>query len=184
MSAASVVTSTEEENLNQLSDHFVNKPFLRYRAQGFPSFPLLNTYKPKKKILRKLLKQYHLVKYRKMLMSTHHMSYKNSKSMPTSPWNWKQKLSNMGMRIVSKTNWKVTVWCVHRLELELLSSIAATFSWIISVIDVKTAFLQTVQAERGVYVEPPFESNDRGSKMWLILCAASGLINSNAKWQF
>lgn len=63
-------------------------------------------------------------------------------------------------------------------------SIALIFSWILTAIDVKTAFLQTGKAERHVYVIPPFESGDRGSKMWLLLRAAYGLINSNAEWQF
>lgn len=48
--------------------------------------------------------------------------------------------------------------------------------------DVQSAFLQTGNADRNVYVVPPRESKNR-SFYWLLLTAAYGLVNANAKSQ-
>ena len=49
-------------------------------------------------------------------------------------------------------------------------------------IDFTTAFLQSGIATRDVYIVPPKESKDR-FVYWLLLTAAYGLVNANAKWQ-
>lgn len=46
----------------------------------------------------------------------------------------------------------------------------------------KTAFLETGPASRRVYVISPRECSKR-DVLWLLLAAAYGLVNSNAKWQ-
>lgn len=48
--------------------------------------------------------------------------------------------------------------------------------------DIKSAFLQTGLAERDVYVVPPRECSRRRF-LCLLLTAAYGLVNANAKWQ-
>jgi len=60
--------------------------------------------------------------------------------------------------------------------------VAAIFKWRITHADVLTAFLQTGDAKRSVYVKPPYESAQRGV-YWLLLVATYGLVNANAKWQ-
>lgn len=67
--------------------------------------------------------------------------------------------------------------------IRLLLSYACMNRLRISKIDVTSAFLQTGAAERDVYVLPPRESADRGRFLWLLLAAAYGLVNANAKWQ-
>ena len=52
--------------------------------------------------------------------------------------------------------------------------------WTVSKADVKSAFLQTGKAQRDVYVVLPRESHDR-AHYWLLLTAAYGLVNANAK---
>lgn len=47
----------------------------------------------------------------------------------------------------------------------------------------KAAFLQTGEAKREVYVRPPSESRMRSTHIWLLLTAAYGIVNSNAKWK-
>ena len=49
-------------------------------------------------------------------------------------------------------------------------------------IDFFSAFIQTVEAKRDVYVIPPRESSGK-CFYWLLLTAAYGLVNSNAKCQ-
>lgn len=43
-------------------------------------------------------------------------------------------------------------------------------------------FLQTGRAQCDLYVVPPRESGHK-SELWLLLGAAYGLVNANAKWQ-
>ena len=59
---------------------------------------------------------------------------------------------------------------------------AALLNWRVYKADVKSAFLQTGKAQRDVYVLPPKESADKRHS-WLLLTAAYGLVNANAKWQ-
>ena len=55
-------------------------------------------------------------------------------------------------------------------------------TWPIAKIDFTSAFLQTGDAKRDVYVIPPRECKNR-SFYWLLLTSAYGLVNANAKWQ-
>lgn len=67
--------------------------------------------------------------------------------------------------------------------LRILESIASLHGWNVYKADVKAAFLQTGKAYRDVYVRPPRESHMKATHMWLLLTAAYGLVNANAKWQ-
>lgn len=67
--------------------------------------------------------------------------------------------------------------------LRILESVAALFGWTVIRIDAKSAFLQTGKADRKVYVIPPNESEMKSTHLWLLLAAAYGLVNANAKWQ-
>ena len=64
-----------------------------------------------------------------------------------------------------------------------LLSIATIRKWPLDKIDFKSAFLQTGDAKRDVYVVPPRECESRSRHYWLQLTAADGLLNANAKWQ-
>lgn len=64
-----------------------------------------------------------------------------------------------------------------------MESIASLFGWKLIKADAKSAFLQTGPAGRDVYVLPPRESMQRATHVWLLLTAAYGLVNANAKWQ-
>lgn len=65
----------------------------------------------------------------------------------------------------------------------ILLSYVSLHGWKLTKVDVASAFLQAGPAARDVYVIPPVESQDRGKTLWLLLAAAYGLINSNAKWK-
>lgn len=183
MSASTSVTSTEEETLNKMLDHFGNKPFLRYRAQGFPSFPLLNAYKAEEDEFKKTVKKVPIedVPKNANVISSHviyKVKVKDDKSLKL-----KARIAPHGNENSLKNELKSDFAMCPPLGIRIILSIATIFSWILTAIDVKTAFLQTGQAGRDVYVIPPAKSSDRVPKMWLLLCAAYGLINSNAKWQ-
>lgn len=56
-------------------------------------------------------------------------------------------------------------------------SIAVLMKWRISRADAKSAFLQTAEAHRDVFVIPRKESNESGNYLWLFLDAVYGLKN-------
>lgn len=64
----------------------------------------------------------------------------------------------------------------------ILISTAALHGWRLHKLYVKSAFLQTGNAERDVYVVPPRESSDHGRAQWLLLTPAYGLVITNVKW--
>lgn len=183
MSATNLVVSNEGEILNQLLEYFGNKPFLRYRAQGFPTFPLLNAYNSGEEDFKKTVKTVPIDEVPKDAnVISSHVIYKvkvnDDKSLKL-----KARIAPHGNEDSIKNELRSDCAMCPPLGVRIILSIATLFAWILTAIDVKTAFLQTGRAERDVYVIPPTESTDRGSKMWLLLCAAYGLINSNAKWQ-
>lgn len=53
----------------------------------------------------------------------------------------------------------------------------------LSKLNVKYTFVHNKEGKCDVYGVPPRESSDRGRRFWILLTAAYGLINSNAKWQ-
>ena len=66
--------------------------------------------------------------------------------------------------------------------MRMILSIAVIKGWNLAKIDFKSAFLQSGQAIRDVYVVPPGESKER-FVYWLLLTAADGLVKKSAKWQ-
>lgn len=68
------------------------------------------------------------------------------------------------------------------VELWVIISTASVLRCRIVKLDVKSAFIQTGLADRQVYIIPPFESTRR-NELWLLLTAAYGLENANAKLQ-
>lgn len=67
--------------------------------------------------------------------------------------------------------------------MRIVCSVAALRKWHLSKFDFKTAFLQSGDATRDVYVKPPIECKYRNRFYWLLLAATYGLVNANLKWQ-
>lgn len=65
--------------------------------------------------------------------------------------------------------------------MHIIRSTASLRMWVLSKMDVKSAFLQTVRAERDIYVLLPRDSNYRGRSVCPLLSAVYGLIYANAK---
>lgn len=66
--------------------------------------------------------------------------------------------------------------------IRILMTTAAQKGWTLYKADAEATFLKTGNANQDVYVIPPRESADR-TVYWLLLTAAYGLVNANAKWQ-
>lgn len=61
-------------------------------------------------------------------------------------------------------------------------SYALVYKWKVTTADMKSAFFQTGNAQRGVYVILPRDFT-KESHFWIILAAQYGLVNAIAKWQ-
>lgn len=67
------------------------------------------------------------------------------------------------------------------LGMAILLSISVLCNFFITNIDIKSAFLQSSESQRDVYVVPPRESAKRYF-YWLLKVASYGWVNANAKW--
>lgn len=65
--------------------------------------------------------------------------------------------------------------------LNTLEFIASIHAWNIYKADEKSAFLQTSETQRQVFLEPYRKSYMRAFHLWLLLAAAYGFVNVNAK---
>ena len=97
------------------------------------------------------------------------------------PWRWRPESLHM------ETKTRIALILTDSSQcpptgIQILTSIATVMKWLISKIDFVSAFLQTGDAKRNVYVIPPRECRRR-SYYWLLLTSAYGLVNANAKWQ-
>lgn len=64
----------------------------------------------------------------------------------------------------------------------IVLSIVYLFKWNLNKADLKSAFLQTEEIQREVFVISPRESTDR-LDYWLLLTAAYGFVDANVKWK-
>lgn len=63
----------------------------------------------------------------------------------------------------------------------IIASVASLYRWKLSKTDATLAILQTGSTARNVYVLPPKKSPSRGNYAWILLTAAYGLCDANAK---
>ena len=68
------------------------------------------------------------------------------------------------------------------LGMRILLSTSVLCNFFITKVDIKSAFLQSGEAQRDVYVVPPRESAKKYF-YWLLKVASYGLVNANAKWK-
>lgn len=177
------VTSIESSVLSSMLRHFGNKPFLIHEAQGFDQFPLVNAYKAEEETFLKTVRP---VLKSKVPPSSNiinsHVLYK-IKQNDDGSLKLKARIAPHGNEDTLKDLLTKDCTTCPPTGLRILESIASLFGWTLHKADVKAAFLQTGTAQRDVYVRPPKESKMKGSHLWVLLTAAYGLVNANAKWQ-
>lgn len=169
--------------LDRVFQFFGNKPFLKFQAQGFEQFLMQSGYKDEEQSFLKtveVIPKTNLPKNANIIRS--HTIYK-IKVNDDSPMNLKARIAPH--RNEDNMRNELTKDCAtcSPAGLQILESIAALLKWKIAKIDAKTTFLPTGKADRMVFVIPPSESEMRSSHLWLLLSAAYGLVNANAKWQ-
>lgn len=164
-------------------EYFGNKPFLRHHAQGFDQFPLVNAYKAEEETFLKTARPVPKDKIppSSNIISSHTL-YK-VKMNDDGSLKLKARIAPHGNEDDLKDTLSKDCSTCPPTGLRILESIASLFGWTLYKADVKAAFLQTGLAQRDVYVRPPRESEMKGTHLWLLLTAAYGLVNANAKWQ-
>lgn len=70
----------------------------------------------------------------------------------------------------------------HPLGIRIFLSVCTLYSWLLSNIGIKSAFLQSGAATRDFYVIPSRECSKR-LFCWLLEFSSCRLVNANAKWQ-
>lgn len=159
-----------------------NRPFMLHHAQVFDQFAVVNAYVTEEaKFLQnvKRIPRSSLPKNANVVSS--HTVYR-IKMEDDDSLLLKARIAPHGNEDSDTDNLKSDCCMYPPLGIRIILSIAIIKKWRVLKIDVKSAFLQSRPAERDVYVNPPRESKRR-NEVWLLLTAAYGLINANAKWQ-
>lgn len=176
------LTSNSEETLSTFKNRFGFKDFLMYQAEGLPSYILWNAYNAKEEKFKQTVQEVHVTVVPKNAnIITSHVIYK-VKPNDDGSLKMKARIAPHGNKDKDRSDLKTDSATCPPTGIRVLLSIATFMKWPITKIDFTSAYLQTGDARRDVYVVPPRECEDR-SKYWLLKAAAYGLVNAGAKWQ-
>ena len=174
--------SSEQQTLQLLLDTFGNKPFMRHHAQGFDQACMDNAYAVEEDGFKKTVK---LIPRDQVPANSNvinsHVIYK-VKINDDQTLKLKDRIAPHGNEDSLRSVLKSDCSMCSPTGVRIVIMISSLFGWRIHKLDALTAFLQTGAAERDVYVVPRRECRDRRF-LWLLLAAAYGLVNANAKWQ-
>ena len=181
--AEQTIIDSEPQELERMCEYFGNKPFLRFQAQGFEQCVLSKAYKAEED---EFIKTVEIVPKDKVPQNANiiksHAIYK-IKTNDDSSMKLKARIAPHGNEDSMRDELTTDCATCSPAGLRILESIASLFGWTIVRVDGKAAFLQTGKAQRKVYVIPPAESRMKATHCWLLLFAAYGLVNANAKSQ-
>lgn len=187
LSSSSVFTghsliSNEQHVLSLMLETLGNKSFMRHHAQGFQQAVLYKAYQEQELEFVKRVSRIPIseVPESANVISSHtiyKIKFNDDKSLKL-----KARIAPHGNEDSLKNDLRSECCMCSPSGVRIVLSIASLRGWRLSKADVKSAFLQTGKAQRDVYVVPPRESLDRRNR-WLLLTAAYGLVNANAKWQ-
>jgi len=180
--ALNELMSSEQDEIDAYFQAFGQKDFLLHHAQGLPTFPIKNAFDKEEELFTKNVRLVHVNDVPKNAnIITSHVIYKvkinddGSKKM-------KARIAPHGNKDKLRHTLKTDSAMCPPTGIRLLLSLTTIFKWPLAKIDFTSAFLQTGEAKRDVYVVPPRECPNRAN-YWLLLTAAYGLVNANAKWQ-
>ena len=174
--------SNEQEALKPIFDFFGNKPFLRHQAQGFDQAVLENAFQSELKSFLETVEQipWSDVPDGSNIIGSHGIF--KMKTNDDGSLKLKARIALHGNEDSQKAEMKTDCCICSPTGIRIVVMVAAFFGWCLNLLDSLTAFLQTGDASRLVYVIPRKEYKDRRF-VWLLLVAVYGLVNSNAKWQ-
>lgn len=153
--------SNEPEELKRMFNHFGNKPFLKFQAQGFQQYVISNAYKLEEEAFSKTVKvipKSDVPENSNIIKS--HTLYKvkinNDASMKL-----KALIAPHGNKDSMKGQLSSDCTTCSPPGRRILESIASFMGWKVTSVETKSAFLQTGKPEKDVYVIPPIESEMR-----------------------
>lgn len=174
--------SSEQGVLKSFIKVFGHKNFMKFQAQGLPTFPMVNAYAREESVFKKNIKLVPIAKVPKAAnIITSHVIF-NVKINDDTSYTMKARIAPHGNKDREKAKLKTDSSTCAPTGIRILLSLATLFQCCLAKIDFESAFLQNGIAKRDVYVVPPRESNDK-KILWLLLTASYGLVNANAKWQ-
>ena len=155
---------------------------MKFHAQGLPGYVLQRAYKREEAIFKQTAKCVPIssVPADANVISSH-VIYK-VKLLDDNSLQMKSRIAPHGNKDHDRAELKTDSATCPPTGIRILFSVTVIFGWVLVKIDFVSAFLQTGKALRDVYVIPPYESRD-SAVYWLLLTAAYGLVNANAKWQ-
>lgn len=169
------LSSSEQRFLNDYTTVFGPKLFKLYQAQGLPPFPLLNAYKKEEDIFKKTVDTIPVAEVKKnAIVITSHI-FSNVQTYDDIFLRLKARIAPRGGKDSKKLRLKTdsAVCLLTGIQISLL--FATIFKRCLAKIDFESAFLQTGDALRDVYVVLPRESSDE-NHYWLLLKAAYGVV--------
>lgn len=175
------LTSIEGQVLRDYESRFGSKEFM-HEASGLPSFITENSYLAEEEIFLKTCVKVPIPRVPSDAnVIASHVLYKIKERDDGTKF-CKGRIAPHGNEDRDKYMLKTDSAACSPVGMRVLLCIYTIFSWYLTKIDVKSAFLQTGSAEGDVFVIPPRESSRRGF-YWLLTAASYGLVNANAKWQ-
>jgi len=183
LAPGSELTSIEAEAVDRYFQVFGNKDFMLHQAQGLPPFVTQNAYMAEEESFLKTVRHVNLeeIPQGANIISSH-VLYK-VKDRDDGTRIIKARIAPHGNKDADKDGLKTDSTSCPPIGIRALLSLAVLKKWTLAKIDFKSAFLQTGEATRDVYVVPPRECSTRSKTVWLLLTAAYGLVNAGAKWQ-
>lgn len=176
------LTSVSRDAIEMYYNQFKHSEFLLNHAEGLPEFVTQNAYAKEESSFLANAEKVHVSNVPKDAnVITSHVLYK-VKQVDDGTKILKARIAPHGNKDREKNKMKTDSATCPPIGMRILFSLASMLLWTLMKIDFESAFLQTGPAKRSVYVVPPKECAVR-CFYWLLLTAAYGLVNANAKWQ-
>eukprot|EP00178_Gracilaria_changii_P001336 TRINITY_DN1187_c0_g1_i1.p1 TRINITY_DN1187_c0_g1~~TRINITY_DN1187_c0_g1_i1.p1 ORF type:complete len:639 (-),score=88.06 TRINITY_DN1187_c0_g1_i1:5196-7112(-) len=173
----------EQQTVSLFYDVLGSKEFMLHESHGLPHFVTQNAYNKEQHAFMKTVRQIPVDAVPEDANVIHSHVFYKIKKCDDGSFVLKARIAPHGNEDRDKAQLKTDSASCPPVGIRLLLSVAVINRWSLAKIDFKSAFLQTGEATRDVYMIPPRECETRRRFYWLLLAAAYGLVNASAKWQ-
>ena len=176
------IASIQKESLHKHYKTIGHKEFLLHQAEGLPLHLMWNAYHDEALRFLKTVREIpvHEVPKNSNIIASH-VIYK-LKEMDDESFKMKARIAPNGNKGKDKDMLETDSSQCPLTEMGTIVPIQPVMQWPLAKTDYTSAFLQTGEAKRDVYVVPPGEIR-RKSFYSLLLTSGYGLFNANGKWQ-
>ncbi|CAN8065041.1 unnamed protein product [Agarophyton chilense] len=148
------ITSHEKDDVKLYFQEFQHKEFLANHAQGLPAYVIQNAYSKEVISFKRTIKEIHVSKIPcdANIISSHVLH--KVKSLDDGLQIMKARIAPHGIKDKEIHNLRTDCATCPPVGFRILLSFSCLFKWALVKVDVKSAFLQTGEAKRDVYVVP------------------------------